>query len=274
MYSGSWAPFLLVLFILLGCNNQHPADTATKNTIRPVETVFIKQPTITYHTMAVNHQAPDTQYNAHLSVILALNRIDLKHWRRVDSLVIPNTFYTDFKMYSPFPLHLAMLEKTPKLVFYSYRIQAFAAYENGELVRWGPVSMGKETTPTPTGLFHTNWKSPETRSTVNDEWIMKWYFNLENKEGVSMHEYELPGYPASHACVRLSEPDAMWFYHWCSQWQVDKKGNILANGTPVLIFGVYHFDRQKPWLALALNNKANAITETELETELKRFNNL
>jgi lipoprotein-anchoring transpeptidase ErfK/SrfK len=93
----------------------------------------------------------------------------------------------------------------------SYPIEAFGAYEQGKLVRWGPTSLGKKSTKTPTGLFFTNWKSKETISTEDSSWILKWYFNLVNSTGVSIHQYGLPGYPASHACARLYEEDAKWF---------------------------------------------------------------
>jgi hypothetical protein len=84
-----------------------------------------------------------------------------------------------------------------------------------------------------------------------------------------MHEFDLPGYPASHACVRLSEEDAMWFFDWCEQWKLEKATTIKAYGTPVIIFGIYHFDRKKPWLLLPENNKATTVTGTELIKELE-----
>jgi len=35
-----------------------------------------------------------------------------------------------------------------------------------------------------------------------------------NKRGHSFHQYELPGHPASHGCIRLLERDATWIYDW------------------------------------------------------------
>ena len=94
-------------------------------------------------------------------VILALNRIDHNNITR-DTLIIPDTVSEDIMIYSPFPKRVGILDSIPKILFFSYPIEAFAAYQNGVLVRWGPTSLGKRSTPTPEGLFFTNWKSKET----------------------------------------------------------------------------------------------------------------
>ena len=77
---------------------------------------------------------------------------------------------------------------------------------------------------------------------------MRWYFNIENRRGISLHAYELPGYPASHACVRFLDRDAKWLYDWGEEWQLDASGRtVLRNGTPVLIAGEYNFAAPPPW---------------------------
>ena len=40
---------------------------------------------------------------------------------------------------------------------------------------------------------------------------MKWFMRLTG-EGVGMHVGILPGYPASHGCIRMPEPAAALFY--------------------------------------------------------------
>jgi lipoprotein-anchoring transpeptidase ErfK/SrfK len=40
---------------------------------------------------------------------------------------------------------------------------------------------------------------------------MKWFMRLTG-EGVGMHVGILPGYPASHGCIRMPEPAAAQFY--------------------------------------------------------------
>lgn len=205
-------------------------------------------------------------------LILALNRIDKNNLKPRDSLVIPDTFVTNWKYYSPFPLKVEAAFQIPKLIVVSQRIQAFAAYQLGNLLLWGPTSTGKEETPTPNGLFHTNWKAEETTSTFDDEWKLKWNFNLDNFEGVALHQYELPGYPASHSCVRLLEKDAEWIYHWADQWIVSAdEESVLAYGTPVIIFDEYDFDSPKPWLNLVTNPEDAKVSLNELEDEIEDY---
>lgn len=205
-------------------------------------------------------------------IILALNRLDESFIRRPDSIVVPDTIIKDKLLYSPFPKHLSILESVKKILLIDQRIQAFAAYEFGNLVNWGPTSTGKKSTPTPNGLFHTNWKSKKTISTDNPEWILKWYFNLENFRGVSLHQYELPGYPASHACVRLLEEDAFWIYNWAEQWLLTKDGEfIIAYGTPVIIYGQYDFKGLKPWFFLPTDPEKAVVSEEELNEIINEY---
>ncbi|BDQ03274.1 L,D-transpeptidase [Ignavibacterium sp.] len=198
-------------------------------------------------------------------IILALNRLDERFIRKPDSIVVPDTIINDKLLYSPFPKHIALLESVKKILLVDQHIQAFAAYEYGNLVNWGPTSTGKRSTPTPNGLFHTNWKAKETISTDNEDWILPWYFNLENFRGISIHQFELPGYPASHACVRLLEEDAFWIYNWAEQWILTKDGEfIIAYGTPVIIYGQYDFKGIKPWLLLPTEPEKAMVNEDEL----------
>ncbi|MFN8286911.1 MAG: L,D-transpeptidase [Chitinophagales bacterium] len=228
-----------------------------------------------YHLIVVNKKDKDSlealmqSLAPEFPIVLALNRIDSVRVWRLDTLVVPDTLL-DWNAYCPFPLELRAAKDIHKIIFYSYPVEAFAAYENGKLVRWGPVSLGKQETPTPTGLFHTNWRAKRTVSTVDDDWIMNWYFNLDNMEGVSMHEYEMPGYPASHACARLYRADAIFFYNWCQSWVLNKK-QIAAYGTPVIIYGVYPWGERKPWRRLAEDKRAITITEMELGKQLQPY---
>jgi hypothetical protein len=88
-----------------------------------------------------------------LAIVYALNRVDPGPARRTDTLIIPDQWEVDLMAYSPFPAQVPGLAEVKKIIFFSYPIQAFGVYENGNLVRWGPTSMGKKATPTPTGLF-------------------------------------------------------------------------------------------------------------------------
>ncbi|MBP6732270.1 MAG: L,D-transpeptidase [Chitinophagales bacterium] len=263
----------VVLLIVQGCNNtaKPKVDKKSEQALNEVA-VIAPPPVITYHLMASKDFAADTASDT-FKIVLALNRVDKAHYLRADSLVVPDTFYTDLLVYSPFPKHLPFLADIKKLMFCSYRAEAFGVYQNGELIKWGPCSMGKKATPTPTGLFHTNWRSKKTTSTVNSDWVMEWYFNLENRLGVSMHQFDLPGYPASHACVRLYKEDAMWLYTWCDQWLTnnDRIGSIRAYGTPVIIFGSYAFGQRRPWLDMAVSKDTLMLGVDDMLVESNQY---
>src|SRR6185369_11168248 len=204
-------------------------------------------------------------------LLLKINRLDRKHLRSGASLVIPDT-QADLASVSPLPLKVESARSIPKLILVSRRAQAFGAYEFGVLVRWGPTSTGKKSTPTPAGLYHTNWKAKERRSSVNQSWILPWCFNIDDITGVSFHQFDLPGYPASHGCVRLLEEDAKWLYGWAEQWLLAKPGDeILAYGTPVIIFGDYSYGEKAPWQRLADDPAATVISIAEIDGILNKY---
>jgi len=203
-------------------------------------------------------------------IVLKLNRVDLDHVRQGEALLVPGRI-GDLLSHSPFPKAIAALEPIPKLILVSRRIQALAAYEAGRQVHWAPASTGKKATQTPAGLFHTNWKSRERASTVDEQWLLRWYFNLDNFDGVSFHQYALPGYPASHSCIRLLEPDARWIYDWGDQWVLSKdRRQILAHGTPVIIFGDYRYDRPAPWKKLLEDPQGATVAQEEIDAAVDK----
>ena len=206
-----------------------------------------------------------------IEIVTAINRTDKKNLAKQDSIVIPSDFSGDVVYYLPFPLEINYLADVSKVLLFSYPTQTFAAYENGVLVYSGPTNMGRKKDKTPTGLFYTNWKAEETTSTFNDEWDLKWNFNIENKLGVGFHEYELPGYPASHSCLRLLEKDAKFLYDWADQWVLADKETVKVKGTPVIVFGSYDFEEPKPWLQLVKNPKSLDISIAEVEKQTAPF---
>ena len=207
-----------------------------------------------------------------LKIVYALNRVDPGPARRTDTLVIPSEWAADLMAYSPFPAQVPALAGVKKIIFFAYPIQAFGVYENGQLIRWGPTSMGKKSTPTPTGLFFSNWKSKETISTVDDDWVLKWNFNVSNRGGIGWHQYQMPGYPASHSCMRLFEHDARWLYDWADQWRLTPDGgSVVLKGTPCVIFGSYPFGQLKPWRHLPADGAANNISPDALAAEVQPF---
>jgi lipoprotein-anchoring transpeptidase ErfK/SrfK len=199
-----------------------------------------------------------------MAFLLKLNRLDAQHLRAGVTLVIPEQV-DELTTFSPFPRRLETAREIPKLILVSLRVQAFGAYEFGNLAHWGPTSSGKKATPTPAGLYHTNWKSKATRSSINADWLLPWYFNLDNQRGISFHQYDLPGYPASHGCLRLLADDAAWIYGWADQWTLSTdQRRVEVYGTPVIVFGKYDYGKQAPWKHLATDYSAASVTGSEL----------
>lgn len=213
-----------------------------------------------------------------LDQVLRLNRVDRGHVHDRDTLVVPeaaawDSLAPDWNLLTPFPRGLAPAGSIARLLIVSARIQAWAAYDSGHMVRWGTASTGRREKPTPPGLYHTNWKQPERRSTFNDEWLLKWYVNLDSRLGISLHVYELPGRPASHSCVRLLEDDAKWLYDWAEGWRVDPadQRHVLRQGTPVVVMDAYDFDAPRPWRALAADPHANDIPADSIAAAMRRW---
>jgi hypothetical protein len=198
-------------------------------------------------------------------LVYALNRIDAHRIEPGTKLIIPDSLVADLNLYAPFPKNLRLLDSISKTVVISQRIQAFALYENGILLRWGPVSTGKQSTGTPSGLYYGNYKAKRKISTIDDSWIMPFYFNFMNFEGIGTHEYTLPGYPASHGCVRMYQEDAKFIYDWAEMWHLESDV-IVQNGTPFMVIGQYDFEDIQPWFKLAQNNKDNELNAEEINT--------
>jgi hypothetical protein len=195
--------------------------------------------------------------NEHLMLLEKLNRADIEHLARLRDVVVPSRWDTSDLAYTPLPLQYPCTEMYSKVIIVDQPWQVFGAYENGILVRWGPVSSGRASSPTPAGYFHLTWKTPGRHSTINPQWYMPWYFNFHNERGLAFHDFALPGHPASHACIRLLSRDARWLFAWGEQWHLDDGGTeILEAGTPILILGNYDFNAAPPWRSWQGNGPA------------------
>lgn len=261
--------FLVVVFFILSSSTSYSqtiaaADPAVADTTLPILPVEV-----TYHFDTLKEKTAVADFNAKYNedernIILAINRISSSVIRKGKVLVMPDTLLPSMLDYSPYPGTLPGFDSIPKLILISLRIQAFAIYENGWLTRWGPVSSGKKSTPTPAGLFHTNFKAEVKISSENSDWIMPWYFNFYARRGIAMHQYFLPGYPASHACVRMQVKDAKWIFDWAEQWKLSSRtGAVIKTGTPVIIFGEYAYGKTQPWLNLPTDKLSILLTIDE-----------
>lgn len=90
----------------------------------------------------------------------------------------------------------------PMLVLVSLPEQRAYVYRNGVRIGVASVSTGKAGFETPTGVFTVLQKHREHYSNLYDDAPMPFMQRL-TWDGVAMHAGRIPGYPASHGCVRL-----------------------------------------------------------------------
>jgi L,D-transpeptidase catalytic domain len=252
----------LLIATILFTQCDQPADKAV---VRKEKRKWITPATNSYHVEKTKEWLQKNSTDVQKKIVWAVNRTDSNHLAKMDSILVPDDLNGDLELYLPFPTSVSYLKDIAKIIFFSYPTQTFAAYEYGELEYAGPTNMGRKADPTPTGLYYTNWKAEKTTSTFNDEWDLLWNFNIENKLGVGFHQYELPGYPASHSCLRLLESDAKLLYAWADQWVLASDEVVAAKGTPVIVFGSYAFDAAKPWLQLINDPHVLDISEATMQ---------
>lgn len=184
-----------------------------------------------------------------VALLSKLNHADGAHLARLARIVVPNRWDLDELEYSPMPSAIEPFSHEDKVLLVDLAGQTFGAYESGTLVRWGPVSSGDRRHQTPAGVYHLNWHAPLRVSSENPTWIMPWYFNFSSDLGLALHQYTLPGRPASHGCVRLLSVDAKWLYRWGEGWLTDPAtGELIRPGTLVVLMGRYDFSAPQPWL--------------------------
>jgi hypothetical protein len=90
----------------------------------------------------------------------------------------------------------------PTLVYVDLARQRATVYRNGVRIGVSTISSGKPGNSTPTGVFTILQKNKDHRSSTYDNAPMPYMQRLTWK-GVALHAGNLPGYPASHGCVRL-----------------------------------------------------------------------
>jgi hypothetical protein len=90
----------------------------------------------------------------------------------------------------------------PVLVYVDLGRQRATVYRNGVRIGVSTISSGKDGYDTPTGVFTILEKDKDHRSKTYNDAAMPYQQRL-TWMGVALHAGNLPGYPASHGCVRL-----------------------------------------------------------------------
>jgi len=223
-------PAVAALLDVQGTGDATPVSWHTYPISSSDKTVKAVERRLKAHLDSLPGDIPSAQ---RLQVVELSNRVRSKYLLQRRSLLVPNRFPADFRAYSPYPARYAGAAPLPKLFVIDKGTQTFAAYEGGELVRWGLISTGSEDDLTPGGRYTFNWSSEYRLSTAAPEgetWELRWVWNFHGPKGIHVHQYALPiAQAASHGCVRLTEADAKWNYYWA------EKGTtvVVLNASPV-----------------------------------------
>jgi len=154
-------------------------------------------------------------------LVMRLNRMNIPLYGG-EKIAIPKNHDYDLLEQSPLPSKITPLGK--KLIYVSINpsVLAWGAYNSaGTLVAWGPAVGARGWCPDIHRACHTSLgrfsiyrkegpgcissKFPVPRGGAPMPYCM--YFH----GGFALHgSYEVPGYNASHGCVRLFVPDAKW----------------------------------------------------------------
>jgi L,D-transpeptidase catalytic domain len=102
--------------------------------------------------------------------------------------------------------------KGPLLIIISIADQRISLYDNGALVARSSVSTGVRDHPTPLGVFSVIGKQRWHRSNIYSDAPMP-YMQRITWSGIALHAGVLPGYPASHGCIRLTNDFAIRLWH-------------------------------------------------------------
>jgi hypothetical protein len=110
----------------------------------------------------------------------------------------------------------------PVVIIVSLTEQKMYVYRNGVRIGRSTISTGTKGHPTPTGIFTILQKKVSHESNIYKGAKMPHMQRL-TWSGIAMHAGHLPGYPASHGCVRLPVDFARKLY------------SVTNNGTSVIV---------------------------------------
>jgi hypothetical protein len=110
----------------------------------------------------------------------------------------------------------------PVVVLVSIPDQRVSVYRNGALIGASTCSTGKPGHTTPAGVFVILQKDKNHHSSTYNNASMP-YMERLTWQGVALHAGNLPGYPASHGCIRLPLEFAKMLF------------GVTTLGTPVVV---------------------------------------
>jgi hypothetical protein len=146
--------------------------------------------------------------------VLRFNRIDRMHALRGAYLKIPVKL-DDIAGFTPMPQKLDQAKEYPRYILIDRAEEFLGAYEFGELRFSLPVATGRHNS-TPTGFFKVlgrdRWHRSSVYTITNTDipYPMWWGIKFaiaKSGRGLWIHSRDMPGYPASHGCVGLSDEE-------------------------------------------------------------------
>lgn len=260
---------------------QDSTDSVTKAHLRHVDSVMHRFPrigltkTVIKDGKELSHlratYAKTTETWKEYRALTLLNRKDIQYYRVGDTVMIPDTIVEDLRAYSLFPQWYPEAEDIPKIVLISNKWQCYACYDHGELVRFAAVNSGEEHKPTFPGRYAVNWKSKLRLSSLDSTWRLPFTVNFHLYAGSAMHQFDMPGRPVSHSCVRQFLTDAEWMFKFVRTAKLDSnKRFIPMTGTPVIILDIFDFSRRNggPWRDItSTKDVVIALPKRPLEVE-------
>lgn len=111
----------------------------------------------------------------------------------------------------PSPPRVNEVLKSGVVIAVSLASQQMHVFRDGVLWRSSPVSTGKRGKRTPVGVYSLLQKKKFHRSNLYSNAPMPWMQRL-TWSGIAIHAGRLPGYPASHGCIRVPSGFAQELY--------------------------------------------------------------
>jgi lipoprotein-anchoring transpeptidase ErfK/SrfK len=150
----------------------------------------------------------------------------------------------------------------PLLVAIALNSQRLTLYSKGAAVAHSPVSTGTASHPTPTGIFSVIGKERFHRSNLYSNAPMPFMQRI-TWSGVALHQGVLPGYPASHGCIRLPGQFAQYL------WGTTRMGaRVIITRNEVAPFEIAHAKLftprpEEPPADQVLVSRSTRIAETD-----------
>lgn len=198
------------------------------------------------------------QYGDQWQDVLRFNRLDRRHADRGLCLRVPEPLAAVIN-FSPLPAEWPEAATADKFILVDISEQFLGAYSHGQLLFTLPIAGGTKEHETPTGSFTINAFHRRHRSSLyniektNRPYPMHYglrFFTDEKGIEYWIHGRDLPGYPASHGCIGLSDEemqkryyaypaipllaDARLLYDWVTEGVADNGNLTLLSAPPPL----------------------------------------